>query len=173
MDGAVIDTGSSILSTIGNELVQGAVVASCLKTQPVYGQSSRTIGGIGNTVKTMGTLKFHFMFGSKVYDMMLHILPGATPMLICHKDLDSMGFNYQTLKKRVTRFSEHHAKRPHFLMFSQPSYFTESQLRSMRRNLGHPSVATHMKIIENADIPDLPRGTRKQIEHLVKYCKAC
>lgn len=42
----------------------------------------------------------------------------------------------------------------------------------MYRNLGHPSVNKHMNIIENANIPDLPKVTRMQIEKLVKHCKA-
>lgn len=36
LEGAVIDTGSSTLSTIREELVKGAISASCRKTSPMF-----------------------------------------------------------------------------------------------------------------------------------------
>lgn len=143
-----------------------------------FGNDPRKIGGIGSTIQTIGTLDFHFLFGSKLYSMKLYILPGRTPMLICHKDLDDMDLNCQTVKKRVTRVTDKYSEKVAmknglpYLIFSQPSYFTEVQLKSMHRNLGHPFVEKRMKVIEQADIPDLPDSTRKQLTKLVKHCKA-
>lgn len=100
-------------------------------------------------------------------------------MLLCHQDMDELGLNYQTMYKSVTRLSDGFTELVSmrnglpYLKFSSKSYFSEAQLRSMHRNLGHPSVDKHMKVIEMAKIDDLPRETRKKIEELVRYCKAC
>lgn len=181
IDGAVLDTGSSKYSTIGNALVRGAQAASAIPTNPNYHAMKCRIGGIGDAphVETMGCLKFGFMFGGQIYEIDLYILPGSTPILISHKDLDNMGLNYQTMYKSVTRLSDGFTEPVlmrsglPFLIFCHQSFFTAAELQSMHRNLGHPSVDKHMKIIESAQIDDLPRGTRKQIDELVRYCKAC
>lgn len=179
VEGAVIDTGSSILSTIGKDLVNAAVAVSCIRTSVAYGSKPRKIEGIGPIVQTLGTFEFHFMFGSKVYGMKVYILPGASPLLLCHKDLDDFGLNYQTYTKKLTRVSDGYTEKVPmigglpWLVFTHPSYFSEAQLRSMHRNLGHPSVNKHMKLIEQAKVADLPDDTRKSLEELVKHCKAC
>ncbi len=123
-------------------------------------------------------MKFSFVFGGKQYQVDVHILPGSTPLLFCRKDIDSMGLNYETLCKRITRESDGYTEvvptrdgLP-FLIFLHPSYFPETQLRSMHLNLGLPSVDMHMKLLETADISDSPRGTRRLISELVKHCKA-
>ncbi len=146
IDGAVIDTGSSTLSTIGQILVKGAQAASAIPKKPEYGTNSRNVGGIGAQVQTIGNLKFSFIFGRKLYTLDLYILPDSTPELICHKDMDEMGLNYQTMHKSVTRISDAYSEKVSmrgglpFRNVSHQSYFTEAQLRSMHRNLGHPSV---------------------------------
>lgn len=66
LDSAVIDTGSSKLSTIGNELTNGAQAASVLPTKPKYGGSKYRIGGVGAHVETLGMLKFSFLFGGQI-----------------------------------------------------------------------------------------------------------
>lgn len=48
-----------------------------------------------------------------------------------------------------------------FLMFSSNSYFNTKELRAIHRNLGHPSLYKQMMIIEQANIDDLPKNTRK------------
>lgn len=35
--------------------------------------------------------------------MNLNILPGPTPLIISHKDLDEMGLNYKMYKKTIDR----------------------------------------------------------------------
>lgn len=43
----------------------------------------------------------------------------------------------------------------------------------MHRNLGHPSVAKHMKLIEQAEIPNLPKDTRSKLTEQVQNGKTC
>lgn len=48
-----------------------------------------------------------------------------------------------------------------------------SQLRNIRRNLGYPSVETQIRVIESAELQDVPLDTRKQVFDIVKHCHAC
>lgn len=61
---------------------------------------------------------------------------------------------------------------PH-LVFSSYGYFTKEELQTIHRNLGHPSDDKQMKVIESADIADLPADTRKQVQEIVKNCRPC
>ncbi len=56
IDGAVIETPSSTLSTIGQHLVNGAQAASAVLMNPEYGSDRRNIGGIAAQVQTNGNL---------------------------------------------------------------------------------------------------------------------
>ena len=48
-------------------------------------------------------MKFYFLFGGVEYCVVLHIVPGSTPPIFCHRDIDSMGLNYQSLYKFLER----------------------------------------------------------------------
>lgn len=65
-----------------------------------------------------------------------------------------------------------HGKLP-FLIFSSPGYFTETQLRTMHRNLGHPALEKHIQVIENAGIDEISAKTRKILKDLVNECQVC
>lgn len=179
MDAALIDTGSSHLSTIGERLVSAAQIASVRKTKPDY-SSAKTLRGIGNSrVKTKGTLKFYFLFGGKMYTISLFILDGDDPMIISHKDLDRFGLNYQSYFKVIERMEDSYIQQVEmrnnlpFLVFETTGFFSTKQLRAIHRNLGHPSVERTMKVIETADINGLPSDTKTQLEKIAKHCQAC
>ena len=180
VDGAILDTGSSTISTIGSDLVPAAVVASAFPTEPNYEIGKRKLNGVGNIVmSTIGYMEFHFFFGGLLYSCGVYIVPGSSPFLLSHKDLDQFGLNYQSLRKIIERRSDGYREDVEvrgnvpWLLFANPSYFTETQLRNMLRNLGHPTVEKHMRVTENAEYEDIPKETRAQLEKLVKYCKAC
>eukprot|EP00171_Calliarthron_tuberculosum_P022600 IDg22600t1 len=179
VDAALIDTGSSVLSTIGDKLTRAAQIASTISTAPNYSANPRTIGAVGSFVRTLGELKFAFVFGGRTYNLLLYIVPGNTPLLLSHKDLDSMGLNYQSLHKVVQRpddgYEEKVQMRNHlpFLLFTTTSYLTENQLRAIHRNLGHPTLDKQMKIIERSNLDDIPKRTREKLEKIVKYCRTC
>lgn len=78
VDAALVDTVSSVLSTIGERLVQAARVASSRFTRPEFGKNIRTIGGIGATKSKMN---FFFQFGVREYKINLYIVPGITPLI--------------------------------------------------------------------------------------------
>lgn len=86
VDAALIDTGSSTLSTVGENLVTGAHYASVRPTHPRIDAQPRPIGGIGATVTTMGTMTFYFHFGGRECSINLFIVPGFTPLIFSHKD---------------------------------------------------------------------------------------
>jgi len=101
VDAALVDTGSSNLSTIGLELLPGAKVANMRNMQPIMGNEKKKIAGIGTSkVFTQGTLMFYFLFGGKEYKVKLYILPGCTPLIFSHKDFDKFGLNYSSLAEK-------------------------------------------------------------------------
>lgn len=177
--GGVIDTGSSILSTIGEALVVSASAVSAIETHVKRDNDPFSLDGISITVETRGTLQFSFVFGGKMYNLKLYIILGTSPMLICHRDMDRFGLNYQTLKKTITRKSDSYIEKATmingvpYLMFSFPSYFSAQQLRNIHRNLGHPSVEKQIKVIEAAGVENLSQNTRSMLKKLVEHCHAC
>ena len=180
VDGAILDTESSTISTIGSDLVPAAVVASALPTEPNYEAGKRKLNGVGNIVaSTIGYMDFPFYWGGILYNCGVYIVSGPSPFLLSHKDMDHFGLNYQSLRKIIERPSDGYSENAEmrgnvpWLLFANPSYFTEAQLRNMHRNLGHPTVEKHMRVIENGEYDDIPKQTRAQIQKLVQYCKAC
>lgn len=63
VDAALVDTGSAVLSTIGEQLVQAARVASSRSTRPEFGKNIRTIG----------TMCFFFHIGCRKYKINLYM----------------------------------------------------------------------------------------------------
>lgn len=50
--------------------------------------------------------------------------------------------------------------------FSSAGFFKEDQLRTMHRNLGHPSVEMQIPVIENAKVDDLNVNTMEILKKL-------
>ena len=93
--------------------------------------------------------------------------------------MDNMGINYQSLYKIVERPEDGYREKVEmrrnlpYLVFPCLGFFSDVQLKNMHRNLGHPSVEKHMKIIEQADLKNLDENTRFRLKNLVKHCKIC
>ncbi len=179
MDSAIIDTGSSILSTFGQQLTNYLRIASAQPTFVGITGNARRIKGLGATATTLGTILFYFYYGSRLYNVNVYIVPGCSPFLLCHRDMESLGLNYSTLHKVVDRSDDGYSEPvemrnnlPH-LVFTTPGYLSDAQLQTMHRNLGHSSVDKQMKIIESADMVDLPANTRKQLTNIIKTCHPC
>lgn len=178
IDAILLDTGSSNLSTVGDKFVQAVIVASVKRT--CFNKSvSRNIVGIGGGTKTLGIIVFSFFFGGQICTVDVHVLPGTSPFILSHQDMDRIGINYQSLFKIVERpddgYSEPVEMRGNlpFLVFSSFGFFSDVQLRAMHRNLGHPSLEKQMKVIEDAGLEDLPDGTRKQLKDIIDRCRPC
>lgn len=60
-----------------------------------------------------------------------------------------------------------------FLTSDATGFFIDVQLRAIHRNLGRPSGEKQMRVIETADIKNLPADTRKKLEFIVKHCRPC
>ena len=170
IDAIMLDTGCNYYSTIGDRLVDAACIASVRRTQPIY-TKARTIVGLGGAkLTTKGTLQFHFVFGGNMYTIKLHIVAGDDPMLMSHADMDRNGFNYQSWYKVLERVKDAYYEPVEmrsglpFYVFQAVGFFSASQLRAMHRNLGHPSIEKQMKVIESAEIKDLPPDIREKVD---------
>lgn len=78
-----------------------------------------------------------------------------------------MQIKYQSLYKVLHRPSDGYTQQVEmrnnlpFLVFHSTGFYTEAQLLTMHRNLGHPSVEKQMKVIENTNFKNIPEGVRK------------
>lgn len=63
IDGAVIDTGSSTLSTIGDFFVTAACVARARETSPKFDCIKKKSSAVSSSRFTLGCLEFSFVFG--------------------------------------------------------------------------------------------------------------
>lgn len=100
-------------------------------------------------------------------------------MIIPCKDLDDLGLNDQTFCKVIerpkddyTRIFTIHNNLP-FSQFTQYTSLSSSQLKNIHRKLGHLHVEKQMKVIEQAEMENLPEFPRREIEKIVKYCSEC
>lgn len=90
-----------------------------------------------------------------------------------------MGLNYHTyykiMKPLEDGFSESVEMSNYlpFLVFARYSFLTSAQFLNMYRDFGHPSMEKPMKIIEQVRLEDIPKDTRREVQRLVKHCKAC
>lgn len=90
-----------------------------------------------------------------------------------------MRLNYQCLFKIVERPSNGYVESIEirnnlpYLVFSSPGWISAEQLRTLHRNLGHPTVKKQMQVLENAGIGQLSRKVRRKLKEIVEYCKPC
>ena len=61
-------------------------------------------------MKSLGEVTFSFYFGRRIYKVVVHVLPGDSPLIFSHLDLDNMGLNYQSWYKVIERVSDGHAE---------------------------------------------------------------
>lgn len=90
-----------------------------------------------------------------------------------------MNLNYQSLYKFLERPEDGHCDSVEmhngvpYLVLASSGYLNSAQLQAMHRNLGHPSLEKQMKVIESAEISDLPDDTRQRLAELIQFCKPC
>lgn len=59
-DGALIDTGSNVLSLVGIQLLTAAKEANMRNTKPLTGENEKRLEGFESSIVPIGTFKFHF-----------------------------------------------------------------------------------------------------------------
>lgn len=166
------------MSTVGNELVPACLSASVRKTKVVK-TDSRSIIGMGGTTKTKRTMQFWFYFGGRLYHIIDNVFQGRTPVISSHRDLNNMGLNYQSMYKIIERpedgYTEHVDWRCNlpYLVFTSYGHFSDEQIRTMHRNLGHPTLERQMKVIENSKVSGLSPGLRKSLKEIIDHCRPC
>lgn len=173
VDAAAVDAGSSVISSIGVNLVTG-LRATCVKPTKLI-PCTRILYGSDGPAKVIGTIKFWFYFGGKMYTVMVHVIPGDTPLIFSHRDLDEMGFNYQSKYKIIERPTDGHYEAVemrrglHHLVFSRAGFFGEAHLRTMHRNLGHPTLEKQMKVLENANVSDVDGKIQAVLKEIIEH----
>lgn len=101
--GALIDTGTNVLSSVGLAPLPAARILDMHDVVPIFNRNSKQILGIGDSIQSVGTLEFYFHFVEIEFSVTFNTVPGSTPLIVSHKDLDDLGLNYQTLHKIIDR----------------------------------------------------------------------
>lgn len=125
--GALIDTGSIMLSSVVLPLLPAAKVAYMRNTDTPFEKHPTEVVGIGLTIKTIGTPIFFFHLEERSTAIKLYISPSRIPLITSRDDLDSIGLNFQTLNTTI--------KKP------EDGYFEKVEMRNYLTFLILPSQA--------------------------------
>lgn len=90
VDGALRDTGSNILFSVGIDRLPATSVSDMHNFEPIFNQEIIHIAAIGSSIQIVGTLEIYFQYRVKLYSVYLNIFTGSTPLTISHKDLDEI-----------------------------------------------------------------------------------
>lgn len=101
VEGALVDTGSNITSSVGPFLQPAVKIADMRDVKPDMNNNERRLDGIRKLVDTLSLMEFFFHIDGREYLVTLHIIPCSTPLLIPHKDLDDAGLNYRRYHKII------------------------------------------------------------------------
>lgn len=94
-------------------------------------------------------------------------------------DLDDIVLDYQRFHKTVDvpdDGCDEKVELGNYLLFrliSKYSFMLIPQQRYVHRNLCHPIAENKTRVIENAELKELPISARKHIEVVVEHCIAC
>lgn len=179
--GMVIDTGTSLLSTIGFKWLPtlSVITGKSLLIRKLP-EDLVSIGGVGaTTIRTSGSVSCPFLFGYQLYHVRVYLVPGFSPFLLSHRDMDRFGISYHSLEKTMNRpddgFSEKVVWQNNlpYLPLSAPSLFSEAQLMRIHRSLGHASPDKVLRLLEVADPDQATDTVRETLRKIVKSCNTC
>lgn len=98
----MVDTGPDILSSVGLPIIPAGKVVIMRSTRPLMWENQEN-WGIVSSIIALDIFKSYVHFGRKEYSFTLNIVLGPAPLIISHKDLDSIGLNFQTYRKTMDR----------------------------------------------------------------------
>lgn len=99
--GAIYDTGSNVLYSVGLLLLLAGKMAYIRNTRTLMGENQNKPVGISSSTMTLSTSKFYLHIGARVFSVIFTIVPRPSPLIIWHKDLDSMGLSCQIYQKAI------------------------------------------------------------------------
>lgn len=176
--GIALDTCANFRNTVGDKLFREMqLIWPRLSLSPA--EPKITVNGVGGQNQSVGSFEFVFHFGGMKYRMPVHVIPGRTPLVMCHSTMNDFGLSYHSLEGLLVRVSDGYSRKVQminglpYLSVSGgfESLLSEAELRKVHRNLGHPSVSTAMRTISAAKLNE--PGDRAQLEKITRHCRAC
>ncbi len=145
MHSIVLETGASILSTVGIDWLDilRKISGRALHVSNTTADNI-TLSGMGNIrIRTLGAIVYPFWFGGIEYMLNVYLVPGRSVLLLSHRDMDLCGLSYHSLEKVVTRPADNYSQKVIWknelpqLPLKVPCNLTMAQLRRIHTNLGH------------------------------------
>jgi hypothetical protein len=172
--GIMPDSGAAGVSTAGELQFQALQKITSIQLDVSTAGAHTIRFGKGYAVST-GTIQVPTPLGTITF----HVIPLNTPFLLCLQDMDNMRVKFDNLKNVIIQ--ENGVTVPiirkwgHPWMILQPEraiawhHLTETELRTIHRRFGHPSVNRLAKVLQRAG----HEVSTTAIEHLTKYCHQC
>jgi hypothetical protein len=168
-NGIALDTCANFKNTVGTDVFKSmqAIWPSLVAGTTADGVEIR---GVGGKNESTSTFTFSFVFGGRSYEIIVHIIPGPTPLVMCHATMNEFGFSSHSFEALLVRVSDVFSRKVEMInelpfLAVEDGFETlrsASELRRIQRNLGHLSVSTKMG--GNLTNP----GDRAQLEKIVQ-----
>lgn len=180
--GIRIDTCANRTSVIG----EGQYLAYCKKLglKPALRiDASRSVKGVRGTQKGIGAARIDIPFKCLkiTISVLFLILKGEIPGLLSMRDMITNGLEL-SLQKATISFAGLHKDlelKNIFLVHNwnpdDMSYalYTESELRKIHRNFGHPSVNAMGNLLRRASQAEIDGTTRHCLKKITEQCRIC
>jgi len=174
--GILPDTGASGISTAGEPQLEAlqrilpSIVVDRTKGKDQlirFGKGHASVQGIVSVETPIGLIQFH-------------IVPTATPFLLCLKDMDTLNVRYDNIRNVLVQGDKQIPivrkwGHPWMLLHEKEQaiawcHLTEPELRRLHRRFGHPSVRKLHNMLVRAGHVD---ANVRTIERIVKFCQYC
>ena len=181
-DGIIIDTGANRSSVMF--LNQYRIYCKIFKTpMQINHEDSKGIKGLFGGSSSIGTaiIPIPFVKLDVVLDIKFLIMKSDCKTLFCLKDLKDNGLNLD-VQRDMIQLGDKEQKlllendfQKHIWSPSDMPYilYTESELRRLHRNFGHPTVSALKKVLKRANPETCDKKTKTAIAEIVQSCKTC
>ncbi len=179
--GMIVDTGASLLSTVGEEWMPTLRTATSSQLSiRQRGEDIVAIHGVGdNSVATKGSFECPIYFGHQPYSGRVFVVPGFSPFLLFHRDMDRIGISYHSLEKTVVHPEDGHEQNVMwhrslpFLPFCSVSFLSDAQVKNIHHNLGHAPTDKVARLLEVADESLRTTEIRVALKRVAEECRIC
>ena len=180
--GIILDTGANYTSIMSIKQYQAYCREFCCPIEIDYSKN-RNVKGIGGKSQAVGTAIIPIPFHSLgvIIDVEFRIMAEDCPSLLSMKDMLASGMNILIPKQEIS-IGERKQKLSfenglltyHWSLSDFPTaLYTESELRKLHVNFGHPSTAALHRLLRTANPEECRVHVRRILERIVQECKSC
>lgn len=180
--GVIIDTGANRSSVMCYQQYR-AYCETFMAPLNIDKRESKGIKGLFGASYSLGTAIISIPF--KDLDLVIHvkfrIMKEDCESLFCLRDLKENGLNLDVQRNKILYKSREqnlsfvndflvHKWTPKAMPYV---LYTESELRKLHRNFGHPTVSALKRVLKRANPSTCDNQTKKAIHNIVESCRTC